>query len=94
MLQVSLSTGRELVPDVLVAAVALTGEWEGSSVSAGHHVSGSAARQYDVAGSLSWRFDPRWTVNATVTNNVWPDGGGQNRDARIGFTLGVRRGHF
>ena len=93
-LQVALSTGRELVADVLVAAVALTGEWEAASVSAGRTVPGSAARQYGVAGSLSWRFDPRWTVTASVVNNVWPGGAGQNRDARVGFTLGVRRGHF
>lgn len=94
ILQSSLSTGLELVPDVLVAAVALTGEWESSIVISGDAVPGSRARQYGVAGSLAWRFDPRWTVTAGVNSNVWPDGAGQNRDARVSFTLGVRRGHF
>lgn len=93
-LQASLSTGLELVPDVLVAAVALTGEWESPTVLGGVTVQRSSAHQYTVAGSLAWRFDPRWTLSGNVTNNVWPDGAGQNRDARLAFTLGVRRGHF
>lgn len=94
ILQASLSTGRELVADVLVAAVALTGEREAPIVIAGTSVPGSTARQYTIAGSLAWRFDPRWTVTGSVTSNVWPDGAGKNRDARVGFTFGVRRGHF
>lgn len=94
ILQASFSTGLELVPDVLVAAVALTGEWESPLVVGGATVPRSSAHQYTVAGSLAWRFDPRWTVTGSVTNNVWPDGAGQNRDARLGFTFGVRRGHF
>jgi len=34
-------------------------------------------------GSLSWRFDPHWTLVGTVANSVWPDGFGMNQDARI-----------
>lgn len=94
VLQASVSTGRELAPDVLVAALALTGEWESPVVLGGAELPGSGARQYSVAGSLAWRFDPRWTVTGGVTSNVWPDGAARNRDARVGFTLGVRRGHF
>jgi hypothetical protein len=94
VLQAALSTGRELLPDDLVAAVALTGEWEDSIAIAGENVPGSRARSYGLAGSLSWRLDPRWTVTGAVTNNVWPDGAGMNRDARLGFTIGVRRGSF
>jgi hypothetical protein len=94
VLQAALSTGRELVPDVLVAAVAVTGEWESSIVVDDEAVPRSRARSYAVAGSLAWRFDPHWTVTASVNNTVWPDGANVNRDARLGFTIGVRRGHF
>jgi hypothetical protein len=94
VLQAALSTGRELVPDILVAAVALTGEWESSIVIGGDTVPRSHARSCALAGSLAWRFDPRWTLTGSITNTVWPDGAGMNRDARLGFTIGVRRGHF
>jgi hypothetical protein len=93
-LQASLSTGRELLPDVLVVALALTGEWEAPIVTGGEAVPRSRARSYALAGSLAWRFDPRWTLTGAVTNTVWPDGAGMNRDARVGFTFGVRHGHF
>jgi hypothetical protein len=94
VVQAALSTGRELVPDAVVAAIALTGEWEAPIAIAGAPVPDSRARSYALAGSLAWRFDPRWTVTAALHNTVWPDGAGRNRDARLGFTLGVRRGHF
>jgi outer membrane putative beta-barrel porin/alpha-amylase len=94
ILQASFSTGRELVPDVLVAALAVTGEWQSALKLDGATVPDSEARSLSLAASLAWRFDPRWTVNASVNNTVWPDGAGENRDARLGFTLGVRRGHF
>lgn len=94
VLQAALSTGRELVPDALVAAIALTGEWERSIRIDGDTVPDSQARSYGLAGSLSWRVDPHWTLVGTVTNSVWPDGAGMNRDARLGFTFGVRHGHF
>jgi hypothetical protein len=94
VLQSALSTGAELLPDVLVAAVALTGEWEGPIRMGGDAVPGSRARSYALAASLSWRADPRWTFVGSVTNTVWPDGAGMNRDARLGFNFGVRHGHF
>jgi hypothetical protein len=94
VLHASLSTGRELMADALVAAVALTGEWEAPIVSGGASVPRSRAREYALAGSLAWRLDPRWTITGAVTNTVWPDGAGMNRDARLGFTIGARHGHF
>jgi hypothetical protein len=94
LLQAALSTGRELVPDVLVAALALQGEWEGSQSLSGATVPSSSASLYSLAGSLSWRVEPHWSLVGTVTNSLWPDGAGANRDARLGFTIGVRHGHF
>lgn len=94
VLQAALSTGRELVPDVLVAAIAVTGEWEEPHTMDGATVAGSGARSYTLALSLSWRVDPRWTLVGSATNTAWPDGAGKNRDARLGFTIGARRGHF
>jgi hypothetical protein len=92
--RVGLSTGREIVPGKLVAALAVLGEWEGRVSVNGATVPGSDSYLYSLAGSLSWRFDPHWTLVGTVANSVWPDGFGMNQDARIGFTLGGRYGHF
>lgn len=94
LFQASLSTGWEVVPDGLVLAVAATGEWEAPISIDGVRIPRSSARSYALATSLAWRFDPRWTLVGIVTNNVWPDGAGMNRDARLGLTLGLRHGHF
>ncbi len=94
LFQAALSSGRELVPDLLVLALAVTGEWEAPITIDGAQVPRSRAYAYALAGSISWRVDPRWTLVGSVTNTVWPDGAGMNRDARLGFTLGVRRGHL
>ncbi len=92
-LQATLSAGREVVRDTLVAAISIGGEWEAPYRIDGS-VQGSHAYQYTLAGSLSWTVATRWTLVGNVTNNVWPDGAGMNRDARVGFTFGVRHAHF
>jgi hypothetical protein len=88
----ALSAGRELLGGALVVALAATGEWEAPLSLDGVRVPSSGARSTTVAGSISWRVEPRWTVVGTVENTVWPDGAAVNRDARVGFTLGIRRG--
>jgi hypothetical protein len=90
----SASTGLELVPDVLVAAVALMGEWQSSIHLDGARVPDSRAYAYTLGTSMAWRVDPKWSLVWSITNTVWPDGGGMNRDARVGFTMGVRHGVF
>jgi hypothetical protein len=90
--QLSLSAGRELVPDVLVLAASVTGEWEEPLRVGGDAVPGSGARSWAAGASLSWRPDSSWTLTASFEDSVWPDGAARNRDARAGFTLGVRRG--
>lgn len=92
--QVGLSGGRELVPEALVAAVAIVAEWEGRVTIAGERVAGSDARSVSASASLSWTFDPHWTLVSTLTSTAWPLDLGKNRDARTGLTLGIRHGHF
>lgn len=94
LVRVGLSTGREVVPGKLVAALAALGEWEGRVRQDGSTVPESQSHLYSLAASLSWRFDPHWTLVGTVANSVWPQGFGMNQDARVGFTLGGRYGHF
>lgn len=89
-----LSTGRELVPDTWVLALALLGEWEGRLSLDGEAVPRSQAYLTTLSLALSWHVDPHWTAIATLANSIWPRGGGMNRDARLGLTLGVRYGHF
>jgi hypothetical protein len=93
-LQLALSAGRELVPNALVAALALAAEWEGPLRLDGAEVPGSRARSLSLAASLSWTFDPHWTLVANLSDTAWPFDAGQNRDARAGFTLGIRHGSF
>lgn len=90
----SLSAGRELVPDRLVTAVALTGEWQQKIILNDAPVPQSQAHLYSIAASLSWRTSPHVTLIWNLSNSVWPDGFGRNRDARIGSTFGVRYGCF
>ena len=91
--QVALSAGRELGPD-LVASAAVSAEWEGALRLGGATVPSSRARSLALSASLSWSLDPRWTLVGALTNDVWPFAAGANRDARAGFTLGVRHGFF
>jgi hypothetical protein len=94
VLQAALSAGREVLPEKLVLAVALSGEWEAPITIDGTEVQRSDAYSYSIAASASWLVDPHWTLVTSLTNNVWPDGAGMNRDARVGINLGVRYGHF
>jgi hypothetical protein len=94
LVRAGLSTGREIIPGKVVVALAALGEWERALQLDETTVTGSQSHLYSLAVSLSWRFQPHWTLVATVSNSVWPDGGGTNQDARIGVTLGARYGHF
>jgi hypothetical protein len=93
-LQAALSAGRELLPEVLVVALAIAAEREGDITIGGEPVSGSRAHSVTLAASVSWTLDPHWTLVGTLANTAWPADVGMNRDARTGFTLGVRHGHF
>jgi hypothetical protein len=92
--QVALSAGRELVASTLVVSAAVTAEWEGAMRLGGATVPSSRARSLGLASSVSWSVDPHWTLVGTLTNTAWPFDAGMNRDARTGFTLGVRHGFF
>jgi hypothetical protein len=94
LLQAGVSSGREVVADKLVLALGLLGEWETAYKLEGVTLPSSSAFSISAALSSSWRVSPHWTLNAILTNSVWPDGLGTNRDARIGLSLGVRYGYF
>jgi hypothetical protein len=94
LLQAALSSGAEVIPDKLVLAAAFSSEWEDSFQLNGVVIPSSTAYSLGLSISVSWRFDPHWTMVGTINNSVWPDGGGSNRDGRVGFTLGVRYGSF
>lgn len=94
LVRATISTGREVVPGALVAAAALTGEYQSKLSLDGQDIPASQARLFSAALSLAWRFDPHWTLVGAALNTAWPDGLGKNRDGRVDFTLGVRYGHF
>ncbi len=94
LVQATLSAGRELSPDRLVVAIALTGEWQGDLTIGGATVPASDARSVSGCLSASWRVVPRWTLLAVATTTVMPDRAAVNRDARLGITLGARYGIF
>lgn len=94
LLTSSISGGREIGSERLVAAVAVTGEWQDAIVIEGSEVPASQAHLYALAASLSWRADPHLTLIGGLSNSVWFDGLGANRDARLGGTLGIRYGYF
>lgn len=92
--QLSLSAGRELVPNALVAALAATVEREARITIGGERVRDSEARSFSLVASLSWALDPHWTLVGNLSNTAWPFDAGTNRDARTGVTIGIRHGHF
>jgi hypothetical protein len=94
LLQAAVSAGRELVPDRLVLAMSAQLEWEAALKLDGVVVPTSSAFLPSLAVSLSWRAEPHWTLVTSLAGSVWPSGLAQNRDARVGLTLGVRYGYF
>ena len=94
LLQAGASSGMEVVPDKLVLALGLLAEWQFPYVLGGETISESRAFSISAALSSSWRVSPHWTLNGILTSSIWPDGMGANRDGRLGFTIGVRYGHF
>jgi hypothetical protein len=94
LLQAGASSGMEVVPDKLVLALGLLAEWQFPYVLGGQSVSESRAFSISAALSSSWRVSPHWTLNGILTSSMWPDGMGSNRDGRLGFSIGVRYGHY
>lgn len=94
LIQTTLSAGREAFADRIVVAFALHEEWQDRVEFDKTSVPDSRARALSAGVSLSWRASPHWTLLATGSNSIWPSGVGMNRDARAGFEVGVRYGHF
>lgn len=55
---------------------------------------GSSRRDLGIALAGSWRFDPHWTLQASVDQPLALDGVGQNQPGRVLTTLGLRYGSF
>ncbi len=89
-----LAGGSELIADRLVLALAAFGEWQDSIVLDARTVPRSEAHLYTLSSSLSWRSSPHFTWISMLSNSIWPDGLGANRDARLALNLGVRYGYF
>jgi hypothetical protein len=94
LVQAALSGGRELVADKLVLALSTQLEWEAPLSVDGVIVPTSSGFVPSLVASLSWRVQPHLTLVTSVSTTVWPQGLAQNRDARLGASLGVRYGHF
>jgi len=94
LVRACLSGGREVVPGKVVVAAAALGEWQSPLRLEGESVPDSQSHLYSLAASISWRFDPHWTLLGVLSSSVWPQGFGANQDARIDFTAGVRYGYF
>ncbi|MBL9039784.1 MAG: transporter [Archangium sp.] len=54
----------------------------------------SSALDVGVGPAVSWRFHPKWTVQAAVDTGVFVDGLGDNTPARFTATFGVRHAFF
>lgn len=92
--QIALSTGRELEPDKIVAASALSFEWQDRIALDGTASPNSWAYAIALALSLSVRMKTHWTWVFGVNNSLWPSHFAANRDARVGLSIGVRYGFF
>lgn len=94
VVQTAISGGRELVPDKLVLALSAQLEWEAPLSLDGEVVPSSTGFVPSLVTSFSWRVAPHFTLVTALSTSVWPGGVGQNRDARLGVSLGGRYGHF
>lgn len=91
---IALMVGREVLSENVVAALGCLWQQQEPLTVGGREVSDSSSRLFTLAGSLSWRLAPHWTLLATLSDGMWPDGWGKNRDSRLGATVGARYGYF
>lgn len=94
-LQAALSAGRELWPERLVVALALSFEHQAAHRLDGQEVAGSQSTGLSTALSTSLNLTPHWQLLASVQSDAAGRLGlAANRDERWGATLGVRHGFF
>ena len=92
--QIALSSGRELVADKIVAAAAISFDWQDRIALSGVATPNSWAYEFGLGLSLSVRTDRHWTFVFGANNTMWPAHFAANRDARIGLSIGARYGYF
>ncbi|MBS1153119.1 MAG: putative MetA-pathway of phenol degradation [Myxococcaceae bacterium] len=92
-LDLSIAGGRELTSSLVVSVLAsLT--LESALVLGDSAVAGSQAHTVMVSPSLSWKFSPHWTLQASVESGVFLTGFGANRQGRAAISTALRYGFF
>ena len=93
--QAALSGGRELLSERLVLAASLRFEHEFPLSLRGAMTARSDSSSLAVSVSGAFKVTSHWTVTAAVSSDAPGHLGlAQNREERLGFMLGVRRGFF
>jgi hypothetical protein len=91
--EAGLAGGWEPVEGLVLSLVArLT--WESALVVGGLPTPDSGALDLGLGPTLSWRFDPHWTLQAGVDTGLFTSALGQNRPGRVAGSAGIRYGFF
>lgn len=88
-----LTGGLELTK-TLVLALSLRFLWEDQLTVGARRVEGSQRIDAGAGLSLSWSFDPHWTLQASVDSGLFIDALGANQPGRLTASLGLRYGFF
>ncbi len=94
LFQATLSSGMELIPDILIGSIALTVDSQAKSVQKNNKQHGSSYRLWSPSLSLSWQPSPHWTISSTFTRHITADHFGKNSTGGTGISLGFRYGYF
>lgn len=92
-LELGLAGGRELTDGLVVH---LRGRFvvESARIADGIAVANSDAHELVVGPSVSWKFHPHWTLDASVETGLFAHGLGDNRQGRVAGSASLRYGFF
>jgi hypothetical protein len=90
---VALVGGWEVVSDFVIS-LSVSLNWQDDVTIAGDKREGSQKIDPGMALALSWRFDPHWTLQASLGSWILADAAAKNSLGRITSTLGLRYGFF
>lgn len=92
-LEVAVAGGLEVADDVVLSLVPRF-TWGEETHLGDKALAGSGRRELGLTLAGSWRFDPRWTLQASVDGPIAVDQVGMNQSGRVTTTLGLRYGSF